>query len=214
VTNGENYEVTIESDLNYDVIGNYEVILTVKDEFGFLSSQTFEVTIEDTTAPVVLLHPSIDTIYLGDTYQDPGITYKDLSPVTSEITTNINPNVLGTYVINYDVIDAYGNRTTLKRYIHVVENNQVIFYITPSLTTLRIGETYLNKGCYVMHLNVNYSCELDVSELNHLVVGDYKITYSVTILGKTYGRTVYVFVVERSYKQEEAILIKNKEDFL
>lgn len=214
LTNGDDFEVIIESDLNYDVIGTYEVILTVKDGFGFYSSQTFEVTIEDTTAPVVLLNPSIDTIYLGDTYHDQGITFNDLSPVTSEIRTNINPNVLGTYVINYDVIDAYGNLTTLKRYIHVVENNQVIFYITPVLTTLRVGETYHNKGCYVMHLNINYDCEVDISELNHLVVGDYQVTYSVTILGKTYVRTMYVFVVERSYKQEEAILIKNKEDFL
>jgi M6 family metalloprotease-like protein len=213
-TNSANYEVLIDSEIDYSVVGTYEVILTVKDDFGFESSQAFEVTIEDSTAPEVRLNISLDTIYVGDTYVDQGIIYEDLSPVEISVSTNVDTDVSGIYFIIYEVMDAYGNLTTRIRYIHVVQNNQVQFHITPSLTTLRVGETYRDQGCYITHLKVNYGCEIDVSEVNHLVVGDYPILYSVTILGKTYVRTIYIFVVERSYKQEEAILVKMKEDFL
>ena len=195
-------------------MGVYQVILTVRDAFDFESSQTFEVNIKDTTAPEVTLNASLDTIYVGSTYVDQSIIYDDLSDVTTEITNNINVEVAGIYVINYEVMDAYGNQTLMKRYVHVVENDFVVFHMTPSLSTLRVGETFINQGCYATHLNVRYECELDLTELNHLVVGDYEITYSVTILGKTYVRSLYVFIVERDYKQEEAILLKNKGEFL
>ena len=214
VTNGEDYEVIIDADIDYDTVGVYQVILTVRDAFDFESSQTFEVNIKDTTAPEVTLNASLDTIYVGSTYVDQSIIYYDLSDVTTEITNNINVEVAGIYVINYEVTDTYGNQTIMKRYVHVVDNDFVVFHITPSLSTLRVGEKFINQGCYATHLYVRYECELDLTELNHLVVGDYEITYSVTILGKTYVRSLYVFIVERDYKQEEAILLKNKGEFL
>lgn len=214
MTNGEDYEVIIDAEIDYQTVGVYQVILTVRDAFDFESSQSFEVNIKDTTAPEVTLHPSLDTIYVGSMYVDQSIAYEDLSPVTTEVTNNIDVNVSGTYVINYEVTDLYGNQTLMKRYIHVVDNTFVVFHVTPSISTLRVGETFIDQGCYATHLNVRYECELDLSELNHLVVGDYKVTYSVNILGIAYRRSFYVFIVERSYKQEEAILLKHKGEFL
>ena len=53
-----------------------------------------------------------------------------------------------------------------------------------------------------------------MKSLNHLVVGDYEITYSVTISGSVYVRTLVIFVVSREYKENVAIMFKNKEEFL
>lgn len=214
VTNGDDYEVIIDTDIDYNTVGLYQVIITVKDAFDFESSQAFEVNVEDTTAPKVTLNASLDTIYVGSIYIDQSITYDDLSAVTTEITNNINVELAGTYVIHYEVTDAYGNQTIMKRYVHVVENDFVIFNIAPSITTLRVGETFINQGCYATHQNLRYECELDLSDFTHLVVGDYLVTYSVIISGKTYVRSFYIFIVEPTYKQEEAILLKNKGEFL
>ncbi len=214
VTNGDIFDVIVDEAIDYDVVGIYDVTLTVKDAFGFESTQIFEVSIQDTTAPSVTFNASIDTIYVGDTYTDVEISYEDLSDVVVEITEDLNTEEIGVYTITYQVSDIYGNQTIKTRYIHVVENPFVQFHLEPTLTTLRVGETFDIPSCVATHKNKTYSCHVDVSSLNTLVIGDYAITYSVIIEEKTYSNTLYVFIVERSYKISEAILVKHKEDFL
>ena len=214
IANGDDYEVLIDGDIDYDVVGIYEVVLTVKDDFGFESSQAFEVTIEDTTSPIVTLNKALDTIYVGENYIDSGIEYEDLSPVDVLIEKSINTLILGVHTISYQVSDIYGNQTIMTRYIHVVENPFIEFHIQPVVTTLRVGETFLDQGCYAIYHQVTYACSLDLSAYQPLVLGDYEIIYYVEIDGIMYTRTLYVFVVERDYKTDAAVLIKSKEDFL
>jgi hypothetical protein len=61
---------------------------------------------------------------------------------------------------------------------------------------------------------VTYACSLDLSAYQPLVLGDYEIIYYVEIDGIMYTRTLYVFVVERDYKTDAAMMMKLKEDFL
>jgi len=212
--NGEDYEVIVEESIDYQTVGVYVVIITVKDQFGFEASQTFEVSIEDSTAPEVTLNASVDTIYVGTKYVDQGIEYNDLSTTTVQSLTTLNTEIPGVYTITYNVTDAYGNQRVVTRYIHVIENNQIDMYIAPALTTIRAGETFVAPECSAQLNGETYTCSIDMESLNHLVVGDYEITFSVTISGRVYVRTLVIFVVAREYKESVAIMFKNKEEFL
>ena len=213
-TNSIDYDVIVEESIDYQTVGVYEVIITVKDLFGFEASQSFEVSIEDSTAPEVTLNASVDTIYVGDNYDDQGIEYSDLSLVTVESLSTINTEEPGVYLITYKVKDAYDNLTLKFRYVHVVENNRVIMNIGPSLTTIRVGERFVAPDCYAEFNDEIYTCAIDMKSLSHLIVGDYDITYSVTISGRVYVRRLVIFVVAREYKESVAIMFKNKEEFL
>lgn len=212
--NGEDYEVIVEESIDYQTVGVYEVIITVKDQFGFEASQTFEVSIEDSTAPEVTLNSSVDTIYVGTKYVDQWIEYNDLSTTTVQSLTTLNTEIPGIYTITYNVTDAYDNQRVVTRYIHVIENNQIDMYIAPALTTIRAGETFVAPECSAQLNGETYTCSIDMESLNHLVVGDYEITFSVTISGRVYVRTLVIFVVAREYKESVAIMFKNKEEFL
>ncbi len=96
----------------------------------------------------------------------------------------------------------------------MIENNQIDMYIAPALTTIRAGETFVAPECSAQLNGETYTCSIDMESLNHLVVGDYEITFSVTISGRVYVRTLVIFVVAREYKESVAIMFKNKEEFL
>ena len=213
-TNSEDYDVFVEESIDYQTVGVYEVIITVKDLFGFEASQTFEVSIEDSTAPEVILNASVDTIYAGTTYVDQGIAYTDLSTTSVQSITTLNTETPGVYTITYNVTDAYDNQRVVTRYIHVIENNQINMYIAPALTTIRLGETFVAPECFAQLNGETYTCSIDMQSLNRLVVGDYEITYSVSISGRVYIRTFVIFVVAREYKESVAIMFKNEEEFL
>jgi hypothetical protein len=213
-TNSEDYDVFVEESIDYLAVGVYEVIITVKDLFGFEASQTFEVSIEDRTAPEVTLNASVDTIYVGTTYVDQGIAYTDLSTTSVQSITTLNTESPGVYTITYEVSDTYDNQNIVTRYIHVIENNQINMYIASALTTIRVGETFVAPECFAQLNGETYTCSIDMQTLNRLVVGDYEITYSVSISGRVYVRTFVIFVVAREYKESVAIMFKNKEEFL
>lgn len=78
-----------------------------------------------TTPPTITLI-GVDTVNLeiGGTYVEAGATARDISnlDISSriQITNNINTSIEGTYYVNYDVEDLYGNRaTTVKRTVMV-----------------------------------------------------------------------------------------------
>ena len=81
---------------------------------------------QDTTAPVIiLLGNAIVDIVLEDSYIDAGATATDNfdGNLTSSIVVNntVDTNVLGTYIVSYDVDDSSGNAaTTVTRIVNVV----------------------------------------------------------------------------------------------
>lgn len=81
----------------------------------------------DTTAPVITLNgDAVDTVYIGNVYNDPGATANDETDgdLTSSVitTSTVDVNAKGSYSITYSVADLAGNTSTETRIVRVVNS--------------------------------------------------------------------------------------------
>ncbi|MBI5386697.1 MAG: DUF5011 domain-containing protein, partial [Verrucomicrobia bacterium] len=94
--------------------GDYTVVWTYTDAASNSVSQTQIVKVHDTVKPVIaLLGVSPVTVECHGTHADAGATASDNcgGNLTSQIVTvnPVNPNVVGTYTVTYNVSDGSGN---------------------------------------------------------------------------------------------------------
>jgi hypothetical protein len=120
---GKSRPVEITAD-NVDIsqVGTYEI--TYQTSFGDIVLEiTRYVDVIDETSPSISLNPGVDTITLGTVWEDAGITVTDNSEldVTINHTGQVSSSQIGEYQITYTATDAYGNESTIIRYVHVVE---------------------------------------------------------------------------------------------
>jgi hypothetical protein len=145
----------------------------------------------DTTAPVITLNGS-STINLeqGDTYSEQGASASD--NVDGDISSNIiiggntvNTNVVGTYLITYDVSDNAGNTATqVTRTVNVNLDSTapIISLIGSSTINLNIGDTYTEQGATATdNFDGNISANIVIGGdfVNTNLVGNYVINYNV-----------------------------------
>lgn len=110
----------------YTKTGNFNLIATATDK---LNTQTATLTLTvnpETTAPIItLLGANPQIIVRGTAYIELGATANDNidGDLTSSIvidSSNINTGVIGSYVINYSVTDAAGNKGNAIRIVNVI----------------------------------------------------------------------------------------------
>ncbi len=85
------------------------------------------------------------SIYLGDTYEEPGAVVTDNSGETIEavITGTVDSNALGDYVITYTATDSSGNTFTITRTVSVVYAPEIFGYTGSAQTfTAPVNGTY------------------------------------------------------------------------
>jgi hypothetical protein len=122
--------VIVPSDnIDLDIVGTYAVTYNVTDANGNAAEAiTRTVNVIDTTIPELFLTGSLE-IFMdqGDPYSDAGATATDNYDSDADITAAIrltNPldvNIIGTYTLQYDAMDANGNEAeSIERVIHVV----------------------------------------------------------------------------------------------
>ena len=111
----------------------------VKDTTGNTTKVKRTIIKEDKTAPVITLKQgSTITLYLNETWKDPGYTAIDNcdSDITNKVETsgNVNTKKLGTYKITYSVTDEAGNVAKIERTVKVVNrpvaDGSSIIYLT------------------------------------------------------------------------------------
>jgi len=81
------------------------------------------VKVVDEEPPTVTLNPGIDTIIIGEEWEDAGVTISDNldeSP-TVEVSGTVNSSVVGSYEITYIITDDYLNTTVITRIVNVIE---------------------------------------------------------------------------------------------
>ena len=165
--------VVITSNVNMNVVGNYEIIYRATDSHGNSTVAVRNVYVRDLTPPVgVLLGKHKDTVAVGTTYNDPGVSMSDNydTALTLKVTSTLNTNVLGTYRITYKVIDASGNRgSTLIRTVVVVDT------IAPRIIVPGGSDTIV--------VEVYQKFDLDV-----VVTDNYYAALSPTVEGEFYKR--------------------------
>ncbi|WP_431133209.1 immunoglobulin-like domain-containing protein [Psychroserpens mesophilus] len=184
-----------ETSTRMRVIMRYNQIPGPCDNFTYGEVEDYTVTIEgsgpDTTAPVIsLIGSSNINLQLGDSYSDQGATATDNidGDLTSSIVVGgdtVNTDVVGTYVITYNVSDAAGNAATeVTRTVTVNPDTTapVITLVGASTINLNVGDTYNEQGATATdNLDGNLTSSIVISGLvNTASAGTYNVYYNVS----------------------------------
>jgi hypothetical protein len=76
----------------------------------------------DETPPVLSLHAGVDTIFVGDTWIDSGVTVIDNSgeSIIAIKQGEVHPQIAGIYEITYQATDSSGNTSSVIRIVTVI----------------------------------------------------------------------------------------------
>ncbi len=112
----------LSSELDLTTPGEYRIVY-----FEEYASEDYTclriVKVVDEEPPVVELNAGIDTVKVGTTWTDSGVTAIDnlAEDLTIEVNGTVNTNVVGSYEIIYTVTDDYLNTTIISRIVNVIE---------------------------------------------------------------------------------------------
>jgi hypothetical protein len=147
--------------------------------------ETFTVTIQDTTSPVItLLGSDPVTVEVHTSYADDGATAFDDydGDLTSSIVTvnPVNEDVVGDYTVTYDVTDSNGNSAIqVTRTVHVIDTTiPVITLNGANPLTIEVHTDYIEPGAVVTD---NYDTGLTATitgTVDKDTVGTYTLYYN------------------------------------
>ncbi len=162
------------------------------------------IKIFDVSEPNFALYGSpIVTIYKGETYIELGYNLSNNEAnYTAKIISNVNSNVIGTYIVKYQLYNQKGK--------FIKEINRTVKVIDDPLKSVTLslnGETieyvlqnnqYHEKGAKAFNNKLDISSTIEISDnINTNVAGTYEVTYKVKVDGreKQIRRVVKVFNV-------------------
>jgi hypothetical protein len=188
-------EAAVEGATRMRVSMKYNAVPTACESFTWGEVEDYTVIIEgsgpDVEAPVIVLNGSSTiNLELGENYTELGATATD--NVDGNLTSNIiiggdivNPNVVGNYIITYNVSDSSGNQAV--EVIRTVVVNPditppVITLTGPSNITLNVGDIYQEQGATATdNFDGDISANIVISgTVNTSLAGVYLITYNVS----------------------------------
>ena len=108
--------ITETDNVDYTTLGTYSVTVTIKDENGNALEITFNVDVQDNTAPeITLVGDATINLSVGDEYSELGAIYTDNLDASGDAITGgdvVDTSTPGTYTITYDFTDSEGNAAT------------------------------------------------------------------------------------------------------
>jgi len=111
----------VENTVDVTTVGTYQIVYrSVYLEYE--NSIIRYVTVVDNHPPLVSINPGIDTIFIGSSWIDAGVSVADDSgtPVTISIDGTVNIWIADEYEIVYEVTDQSGNKTIVTRFVNVL----------------------------------------------------------------------------------------------
>ncbi|MCX6720409.1 MAG: DUF5011 domain-containing protein [Candidatus Staskawiczbacteria bacterium] len=181
--------VDIDSNPTSFPLGTTLVTWTATDDSGNTATATSNVTIVDTTAPIIaLMGNNPFDLYINNDYSEPGFSAVDIvdGDITGSVTVegeDFDNTVLGAHIITYSVTDANGNSTSVTRTVNIVDRNKPIIYrVGASPLTVEGGSTYTDQGATAIDRDGSdiTSSIITVNPVNTVVLGGYTVTYDVT----------------------------------
>ncbi|WP_299332600.1 immunoglobulin-like domain-containing protein [uncultured Psychroserpens sp.] len=184
----------VENSTRMRVSMKYNALPSPCETFTYGEVEDYTVIIQgsgpDTEAPVITLNGA-STVNLnpGDTYTELGATATD--NVDGDISGNIviagdtvNTNVLGTYVVSYNVSDAAGNAAVqVTRTVIVADTTAPIITLVGAATiNLNVGDTYNELGATATdNYDGNLTSSIVISgTVNTSSAGTYAVNYNVS----------------------------------
>jgi PKD repeat protein len=181
------------STISTDNPGTYTLKFNVKDANGNAAVQRTRTVVisPDTTRPqIVLTGSSPMVIQVLNGFTDPGVTATDFRssgnvPVTVSQTSNVDPNVIGSYEVVYIAVDSLGNVATISRIVEVTDT------VKPNVTLVGSDPTYVEvKTAFIDSMVLasdNYYPQSGLTitsdgntKVNSNIPGTYTVTYTVT----------------------------------
>jgi uncharacterized repeat protein (TIGR02543 family) len=158
----------------------------------------YEVTYDNRS---IKLRSGLDTVNLFEIWTDAGISVLD-GLLSYEVTGSVDTQTAGRYIISYVIYYDGKIIDTIDRYVNVVEP-QVMITLNPDVTTIFVGESYVDQGAISNVGPVQSTGVVDTT-----TIGTYVITYSVTYQQKVYTKSKYVYVLEAPvYESPETLYI-------
>jgi peptidoglycan/xylan/chitin deacetylase (PgdA/CDA1 family) len=201
--------VTVESNVNKDVIGTYTCFYYITDVDNTRLSLSRTVNVKDMTPPNISISGANVYLRRGTQYVDPGYNAVDNldGDITGnvEVSSNVDVNSIGVYTVTYNVKDSSNNPASSSRKVFVYEPQADVSTINPG-----------NKIIYLTFDDGPYMYTKDL--LDTLDKYNVKATFFVTnqysayqgLIGEEYrrGHTVaihsYSHVYSNIYSSEEA----------
>ena len=199
----------VTDNVNYNVLGTYTVTVKATDSSGNETSQTFNVTVEDTTAPVIAITGNASmNVEAGTSFTDPGVVVTDNVAVDNNNIVvggdTVTDNTPGTYVITYNYSDPSSNAATqVTRTVVVADtvapvitlNGDATIYLTVNVDTYDeslLGATATDSfdGNLGTITDIVYTPAMDTT-----TTGTYFVDYSISDAAgnsSTVRRTVIV----------------------
>ena len=176
--------------VNINTLGTYIVRYNYTDSSGNIADEvTRTVSVVDTQKPTItLLGDSEVTLEVFSVYSDAGATAYDSydGDLTSKIipSDSMNSNVLGDYVVTYNVSDSSGNiADEVSRTVHVVDTTKpIITFKGINPANIYIGDFYNDDGSTATD-NVDGDITAKIQTVNNVdttIVGTYTVTYKVS----------------------------------
>lgn len=208
-----------DSGVDYETLGQYEVVFMVFDKDGHFSKEAIIVNIvEDNESPYFE--------NLGDTYDLTINTYdlkngiKAYDDVCGDVTNQIKFTIgidfkydeEGYYNVVYSVIDLNGNETSKTVVVHVYDNLAPVITVTSSSLYLKLNEQLDldNKISVTDNEDTNIDYVLRDNNLNAAKVGTYLIEVSATDKSGNEASkkiTIYVYDPEPNQLYENPIVL-------
>jgi len=122
VVNDAEYLMSTTDEVNESLLGLYEIGYTYEYQ-----SETYTITryviVVDQIVPIIELNLGVDTVKVGTSWTDTGVTVSDnsLETITPIVSGTVNTNAAGTYEITYTATDSSDNISTIIRYVTVIE---------------------------------------------------------------------------------------------
>jgi hypothetical protein len=181
--------ITVTGAVYTGQLGQYTLIYSVTDSSGNEGHAVRTVEVIDADEPVITLKGPVHMLHeVGEPFDDPGAIAQDNADgdISSQIvvTGAVNVQLLGTYILEYNVTDSLGNKAATKfRTVEVVDTKPpVLVLLGDSTVTLEWGQVYVEAG---YEASDNYDGDLTGSvvvtgAVNTSQPGTYTLTYSVS----------------------------------
>jgi len=176
--------VTTNGPVNPNVLGAYTIRYVSTNASGSSTTNTRSVNVVDTTPPQIILSGSNPmTVECHGVFIDPGAAALDTCAGALNVVTNgsVNPNLPGSYILQYVATDPSGNSATNTRSVNVVDTTppQVTLNGTNPITIECHGE-FTDPGATAMDICAGTLGVVTNGSVNPNLPGVYTIEYVAT----------------------------------
>jgi len=182
--------ITYVSDVNTSIVGTYSVIYTVKDEANNTATATRIVKVVDEPPVITLIGNNPVTVNYGQTYTDAGATASDSidGDLSTDITSNIadlDTNIVGDFILRYNVIDTAGLAADeVTRTIIVHDPYPPTITLKGDITVnIELGSSYVDEGATANDTidgDLTDDIISNIADLDTNTIGQFIVTYNVT----------------------------------